>query len=203
MSAIRFQDYVDDRADLLASNHLNGLRLALVALPPGTNPDHADLELRFFNDLHVSDILNEITLNPPRAGQIFRVRGGTRVLAGPSTGQVRVTAVVAGSDATKLNLRVEPVGDYSTYTLELVWNANLIDPFFSALGFKFRPGCFTNDCAPRLEGRPLPPGPEIDYLAKDYDSFRHTLMSAMAQRVPGWTSTSEADHDQVPITIKC
>ncbi len=100
-----------------------------------------------------------------------------------------------------MSLRIAPVGDYSTYTLELVWNANLIDPFFSALGFKFRPGCFTNDCAPRLEGRPLPPGPEIDYLAKDYDSFRHTLMAAMAQRVPGWTSTSEADHDQVLIDL--
>jgi hypothetical protein len=201
MSAIRFQDYVDDRADVLADNNLNGLKLILVTLPAGTDPDHADLTVHFYNDRHVNNILAEITATPARAGQIFRVRGGTRVPAGPAEGQVRVTAVGAASDATKLNLRVEPVGDYSTYTLELVWNGSLIDPLFSALGFKFRPGCFTNDCAPRLEGRPLPPGPEIDYLAKDYDSFRHTLMSAMAQRVPGWTSTSEADHDQVLIDL--
>jgi len=201
MSAIRFQDYVDDRADLLATNNLNGLRLALVTLLPESDPDHARLEVRFFNALHIADILNEITLNPARAGQIFRIRGGTRVQAGSAAGQVRVTAVEVGSDGTQLNLRVEPIGDYSTYVLDLVWNGSLIDPFFSTLDFKFRPGCFTNDCAPRLDGRPVPPGPEIDYLAKDYDSFRHTLMSAMAQRVPGWTSTSEADHDQVLIDL--
>jgi hypothetical protein len=201
MSAVVFDHFVDKRAHLLETNNLNGLQLALVSLPPGPNPDHADLELRFFNALHVDDILGEITLDPVRAGQIFRVRGGTRVIAGPATGQVQVTAVEAGIDDTQLKVRIEPVGDYSTYILELVWNANLIDPFFSSIGFKFRPGCFTNDCAPRLEGRPQPPGPEIDYLSKDYDSFRHTLMTAMAQRVPGWTSTSEADHDQALIGL--
>ena len=93
-----------------------------------------------------------------RAGQIFRVRGGTRVPAGNLPGQVQVTAV-SGIDATRLALRVEPVGDYSTYTLELVWDASRIDPFFSTLGFKFRPGCFTNDCAPPLPGRPAAAGP--------------------------------------------
>lgn len=200
MSAVLSQDHADDRADVLASHNLNGLRLALVTLPAGPNPDHADIDLRFFNDLHVAAILAEITLDPARAGQIFRVRGGTRIPAGSATGQVRVTAV-AGIDTTRLSLRIEPVGDYSTYTLELVWDASRIDPFFSTLGFKFRPGCFTNDCAPTLPGRPLAPGPVIDYLAKDYDSFRHTLMTAMAERVPGWQSTSEADHDQVLIDL--
>ncbi|MGH8581605.1 MAG: hypothetical protein ACREWG_02225, partial [Gammaproteobacteria bacterium] len=200
MSAILFQDYVDDRADVLEGNGLNGLQLALVTLPAGPSPDHADLDLRFYNALHVADILAEITVDPARAGQIFRVRGGTRIPAGSATGQVRVTAV-AGIDPTRLSLRIEPVGDYSTYTLELVWDASRIDPFFSTLGFKFRPGCFTNDCAPTLPGRPLAPGPVIDYLAKDYDSFRHTLMTAMAERVPAWASTSEADHDQVLIDL--
>ena len=85
--------------------------------------------------------------------RVFRVRGGTRVPAGPASGQVRVTAAAAIDD-TRVRLRVEPVGDYSTYTLELVWDASRIDPFFSSLGFKFRPGCFTNDCAPRVGGRP-------------------------------------------------
>ncbi len=200
MTAVISRDHADDRADALAAANLNGLRLALVALPPGPNPGHADLDLRFWNALHVAAILAEITLNPARAGQIFRVRGGTRVLAGNLPGQVRVTAVTPLA-ATRLALRVEPVGDYSTYTLDLVWDASLIDPFFAALGFKFRPGCFTNDCAPALPGRPALPGPSIDYLARDYESFRHTLMTAMAARVPGWKSTSEADHDQVLIDL--
>ena len=53
------------------------MRLALVALPAGPNPDHADLELRFYNDLHLAAILAEIAATPARAGQIFRVRGGS------------------------------------------------------------------------------------------------------------------------------
>src|SRR5262249_46594958 len=105
MTAVVFQDYVDDRADVLAGANLNGMRLVLVSLPSGTDPDHADLDLRFFNDLHVAAILAEITLNPARAGQIFRVRGGSRVLAGPAAGQVKVSAVT-GIDATRLSLRV-------------------------------------------------------------------------------------------------
>lgn len=200
MTTVIHQDNADDRADVLQAHGLNGMRLALVALAAGPQPAQADLDLRFFNDLHLADILAEIAAEPARAGQIFRVRGGTRVRGGPAEGQVRVTAVT-GIDNTRLGLRVEPVGDYSTYTLELVWDASRIDPFFSSLGFKFRPGCFTNDCAPPQEGRPLSPGPAIDYLAKDYDSFRHTLLTAMAQRVPGWNSTSEADLDQVLIDL--
>jgi len=197
---IESRDHVDDRADALKTLGLNGMRLVLVALPAGPNPDHADLDLRFWNSLHVAAILAEITATPARAGQIFRLQGGARVRAGNLPGQVRVTAVT-GVDATRLSLRVEPVGDYSTYTLHLVWDGSRIDPFFASIGLKFRPGCFTNDCAPALPGKPARPGPAIDYLAKDYDSFRHTLMVAMAERVPGWRSTSEADLDQVLIDL--
>lgn len=200
MSEVVFQELVDDRADALAGRNLNGMQLVLVALPHGADPGHAELDLRFVNELHVAAILAEIAATPARAGQIFRVRGGTRVPAGAAAGQVKVTAV-AGVDATRLSLRVAPVGDYSTYTLELVWDGSRIDPFFSAIGFRFRPGCFTNDCAPPQDGAPLAPGPKIDYLARDYDTFRHTLMVAMAERVPGWQSTSEADHDQVLIDL--
>jgi hypothetical protein len=200
MAAIKFPDLVDDRADVLRSHGLDGLKLALVSLPAGPNPGHADVDLRFFNGLHVAALLADIGGDPVRARQTFRIRGGSRIVAGIASGQVHVTAVT-GVDATSVRLRVEPVGDYSTYTIELIWNASLIDPFFSSIGFKFRPGCFTNDCAPALPGRPLPPNPAIDYLAKDYDSFRHTLMVAMAERVPGWASTSEADLDQVLIDL--
>lgn len=200
MAAITFPDFVDDRADVLKSHGLDGMKLALVALPAGPNPAHADIDLRFFNGLHVAAILADIGGDPVRARQVFRIRGGSRIVAGNSTGQVQVTSVAA-LDAVSVALRVEPVGDYSTYTIELVWDASLIDPFFSRIGFKFRPGCFTNDCAPAQPGRPPAANPGIDYLAKDYDSFRHVLMVAMAERVPGWVSTSEADHDQVLIDL--
>jgi hypothetical protein len=206
MGAIPLQDHVEDRADALRDSGVNGLRLALVSLPPGPDPDHARLDLYFHNTLHLADLVDEIEDNledePALPSRIFRVRGGTRILAGHATGQVHVSAVeTVPDDPSRVRLTVEPVGDYSTYTLDLVWDARRIDPFFSTLGFKFRPGCFTNDCAPAQPGRPMAPAPVIDYLAKDYDSFRHVLMTAMAARVPGWASTSEADLDQVLIDL--
>src|SRR5438874_11382626 len=35
--------------------------------------------------------------------------------------------------------------------------------------------------------------PEIDYLTKDYASFRQLMLDHLALRVPGWTERSEAD----------
>ena len=89
------------------------------------------------------------------AAQVFPIRGGHRVRAGSGTGQVQVTAVVAGGVPESLRLTVAPVGDYSTYRLELIFDPARIDPFFATLDFKFRPGCFSSACAPAWEaGRP-------------------------------------------------
>jgi len=201
MSAIRNDDAVNERANDLAAKDLNGLKLALVTLHPAGAPTEAHLELYFHNSRHVADILAEIAGDPSKAGVLFVVRGGHRVPAGPGTGQVKVTAV-GGLGPDSLLLTVAPIGDYSTYTLELTYSPASIDPFFAQIDFKFRPGCFTNDCAPPWQPAPAPrPAPVIDYLAKDYDSLRHTLIAAMMERVPGWQSTSEADFDQVLIDL--
>src|SRR5213080_823256 len=43
--------------------------------------------------------------------------------------------------------------------------------------------------------------PEIDYLAKDYASFRQLMLDHLALRVPGWTERSEADLGVVLVEI--
>ncbi|MBM9594976.1 putative baseplate assembly protein [Roseitranquillus sediminis] len=201
LKPIRNLDAVDERARDLFAADLNGLRAALVSFEPPAAPGQARVELHLFNDLHVADILAEIAGGTePR--DIFAVHGGHRVRAGPGAGEVRCIHAEAGPVPEAVVLVLEPVGDYSTYTLELVFDPARIDPFFARLDFKFRPGCFTNDCDPPWEkGRPRPATPVIDYLAKDYDSFRHVLISAMMDRVPGWRATSEADFDQVLIGL--
>jgi hypothetical protein len=78
MAAITFPDFVDDRADVLADRGLDGMKLALVSLPAGNSPDHADID-RFFNGLHLAAILADIA--GIRARQVFRVRGGSRIVA--------------------------------------------------------------------------------------------------------------------------
>jgi hypothetical protein len=88
---------------------------------------------------------------------------------------------------------ISPIGDYSTYTLSVDYDPN-IDPLFNSLQFKFRPGCFSIDCAPDWTPQPPPdPVPQFDTLARDYESFRHALVVAMQKRVPGWLPTSDAD----------
>lgn len=196
-------DARDERANDLFAAGLNGLRLALVEIA-GTQ---ALVEVWFINGLHVQTIRDAIAANPASAGSVFRVKGGQRLRAGPGTGEVRCIAVTDGetdADGNLISLRlsIAPVGDYSTYILELVYDPARIDPYFAELPFKFRPGCFGADCAPDwTPGRPATPAPAIDYLAKDYDSFRHTLISAMMDRVPGWRVSSEADLDQVLIDL--
>ncbi len=207
MSTIINSDALDERARDLDDNILNGLKLALVTLGPPAGPNQALLDVYFYNALHVADILAEIVATPSKAGLLFRIKGGHRLPAGSAVGQVQCTAVAAGEtdangDLISLRLTITPIGDYSTYALELTYDPEKIDPFFSEIRFKFRPGCFTNDCSPGWKpGRPAQPSPAIDYLAKDYDSFRHTLIAAMMERVPAWQPTSEADLDQVLIDL--
>ncbi len=195
--AIPNPEALNERARNLGG--LNGLRLALVDLVPNVNPTEARLTVHFFNNNEIANIL-ATTTTPAGAGKTFPISGGHRVIAGPLAGQVQTVSVSGNAADNFLVLTVKPIGDYSVYTLQI--DHPNIDPLFSAVRFKFRPGCFNTDCSP--DWSPAPPArndPRIDYLAKDYDSFRHTMIAAMGERVPGWRATSEADLDQVLIDL--
>ncbi len=193
--AIKNQEALNERANNLAAQGLNGFKLVLVTLQPDPDPTEAHLEVHFHNNNEIADILAD----PGDPKSIFPLSGGHRLLAGPGADQVKVVAIASGSTPNCLTLTVSPIGDYSTYTLSIDYQS--IDPIYSEIEFKFRPGCF-NLCAPDWESAPAPKeGPAIDYLAKDYDSFRHTMITAMMERVPGWGPTSEADLDQVLLEL--
>jgi hypothetical protein len=201
LTPIENPDAVDERARDLEAANLNGLAAALMSFDPPAGPSQARMELHFINALHVADILAGIAGGTDPAA-VFSIRGGHRLPAGPAAGQVRCVGVSAGPLPRALVLVIEPVGDYSTYGLECLFDPARIDPFFADLRFKFRPGCFSNNCSPDWAKPRAPlPVPAIDYLAKDFDSFRHVMFTAMADRVPGWQPTSEADFDQVLISL--
>ena len=188
--------------DVLAClNVPNGIKLVLVKVGAG----QAELEVHFFNKNYLPKFVADAVANPAQTKHIFPLSGGHRIVAGPASGQVQTTAIKAHPDPAQpvLLLTVKPIGDYSTYKLGI--NTTLypnVDPLFSEIDFKFRPGCFNIDCAPEWERASAPPPePAIDYLAKDFDSFRHTLITAMMERVPGWQPTSEADLDQVLLEL--
>jgi len=94
-------------------------------------------------------------------------------------------------------------GDHSTYTLRLV--ASVLngddsppagfDPRLCAIDFSFKVECPTQfDCAAESPcPPPAPTTPAINYLAKDYASFRALILDRLSQLVPGWNATSAAD----------
>ncbi len=198
------QEALEERANDLDDKGLNGFSRVLVTLSPDTHPVEARLEVHFHNNNGISEILNAFASAPAdqkevTAKGIFPISGGHRVIGGPGADQVRAVSIAGNPGDTFLSLTLVPIGDYSTYTLGI--NFQDMDPVFSDMDFKFRPGCF-NLCAPDWKAPPAPKqDPVIDYLAKDYDSFRHTLISAMMERVPGWQPASEADFDQVLIDL--
>jgi hypothetical protein len=114
-------------------------------------------------------------------------------------------------DAAKvLVVRVNEAGDFSPYTLRLVNDAaqaredtfelteTLIgfDPELSEVEFSFKVECGPDfDCAPQSPDCPpdLPAPPPINYLAKDYGSFRTVLLDRLNQLLPNWGATTEAD----------
>lgn len=201
MSTVSDDNALMERARALKTHDLNGMRLAFVTLEPAGNPTHAWLDVEFINDLHLTPVPTPVD---------FTVSGGSRILAGPAAGQVHVSDVQAGNSDNTLRIKIEPVGDYSTYRLlcrlQFVDGGGKVqpalDPLFAELPFKFRPGCFNVNCAPdQGGGKPRETVPVIDYLARDYDSFKHVILNAMALRVPDWAPSSEADLDQVLIDL--
>jgi hypothetical protein len=109
-----------------------------------------------------------------------------------------------------LVISVSAVGDFSPYELRLVNDSgqagqdpfdvtealNGFDPILSVVQFSFKVECPTGfDCAP--PPCDCPPAadtpPPINYLAKDYGSFRTILLDRLNQLVPTWGGSAEAD----------
>jgi hypothetical protein len=111
-----------------------------------------------------------------------------------------------------LVVRTHVAGDFSTYRLRLVNSASDaskpgphfevtealdgFDPQLADVSFSFKVECGPNfDCKPQTPNcaRPGLTPPPINYLAKDYGSFRTLMLDRLNQLLPGWGSASEAD----------
>lgn len=100
-----------------------------------------------------------------------------------------------------LLVRVDAYGDHSIYTLRLVRSAlddtppPGFDPRLAEVAFSFKVECPSDfDCkrTPVCTDEPRA-APVIDYLAKDYASFRRLILDRITQLVPGWRERSAAD----------
>lgn len=109
--------------------------------------------------------------------------------------RIRAIAVLsATANGRALALQVNRAGDFSAYTLRIRDEVPGYDPILREIGFRFRLHCDSGDCAAPPPGPADPvPAPELDYLARDYDSYRRMVLDRMAVSVPDWTERNAAD----------
>ena len=137
------------------------------------------------------------TPEPPLEKENIRIDGGERIRGIKVT---RVTQDISNA-ANVLKVEVDKAGDFSMYTLRLVQDADRdeppenFEPVFSAVEFSFKVEYASEfDCRQK---RICPPEvhaqPEIDYLAKDYATFRRLMLDRMAVLMPQWSERQAAD----------
>ncbi|MCM6776630.1 putative baseplate assembly protein [Nocardia sp. CDC159] len=143
-------------------------------------------------DRHELTVLFFAPLDEEPTARDFRIEGGVQVSG------IRVVGVEPGpSDdpevVASVRLRVDRVGDISTYRLRVV-GLHGFDSRYSSAEFRFVTGCDDLDCAPACQWPPEPePSVAIDYLAKDYASFRQLLLERMSLIMPEWTERHVPD----------
>jgi len=119
-----------------------------------------------------------------------------------------VSVTVGGITRACLEIIVDRPGGFVPYRLTLhhikpATDPNQIDPFLGTIVFDFKQACETGfDC--RAEHVCTPdPGVDfpVDYLARDFESFRTALHDFAAQRYPEWAEAIEADFATMMLEI--
>lgn len=131
-----------------------------------------------------------------------QLAGGVRVR------DLRVIDLRLGQDPGEENclfVMVDKPGDYSAYTLRLVALDSKgqptkqpladFDPLCSEVEFSFKAGVPSDlDCKQqKVCALDEAPSPDINYLAKDYQSFRQLILDRMALTVPDWQEQHAPD----------
>lgn len=102
-----------------------------------------------------------------------------------------------------LTVVVDRAGDFSTYTLRVVERGadgrprphREFDPRHDSVEFNFKVDCPSNlDCKIEPQCPPVErPEPEINYLAKDYASFKQLIFDRLALVMPDWKERHAPD----------
>jgi hypothetical protein len=154
-------------------------------------PDQKTLEVTFLHNLPGET--NGVPASPVLGIDNVVIDGGVRI-----TG-IQVTQVASADNV--VTVTVDASGDFSTYVLRLRTSITdestpaKFDPQLAAVPFSFKVDCPNDfDCAvPDVCPPDVRSEPEIDYLAKDYDSFRRLMLDRMAALAPDWTERNPAD----------
>lgn len=170
---------------------LNGIDYLEVA-----SADQQTLKVFFLHNLP-----GEVSPVPPAGLALTKanvvIEGGARVRG------IRVDSSVDAVTASKncLTVKVSERGDFSTYTLRIVTSPTHSDPLpgfdpqLSAVDFSFKVECPSDfDCEqPIVCPAEKLVETQINYLAKDYSSFRRLILDRLSTLMPNWRERSPAD----------
>jgi hypothetical protein len=173
----------DPRRDAVrATDRLNGLDYVEVG------DDQRTLYVYFLGKLPP-----ELRRETPDLARYLRLDGGDRITG---IGIVDVDPAVSTDPERDdwLVVRLDRIGDFSPYTVRLVGVAD-IDPRYDSARFHFRIDCASDlDCAQSCRCAPdVMDEPRINYLAKDYESFRQLILDRLSVLMPTWTERHVPD----------
>lgn len=133
--------------------------------------------------------------NTPDSARFLRISGGRRITDIPILAVQAFPAQEEGKD-DYLQIKLARYGDFSTYTLHLQDVAN-VDARYASADFSFKINCPSDfDCAPchtSAQAAPVYETPLLNYMAKDYASFRQLLLDRMALIMPQWRERHAPD----------
>ncbi len=173
ISDIRCSD-IARREDVLAHPTLNGIDY--IEIP---KDDQQNIRIYFIKSMPPTLSISEVV-----------IEGGVRIR------NIRVQNLQVKTDFNGnpyLEANVNQPGDFSSYLLAI--DSAAVDIAFSRHPFSFKAGCPSDfDCYGKIVCPEEPKKePLIDYLAKDYASFRQALLDLIPSIIPDWKERHEAD----------
>jgi hypothetical protein len=153
------------------------------------NAEKSEIIIHFFNDL-----------KPPLKPELkyisnYKISGGVRYK------NIKIIEIKIKTNTVILT--TNSTGDFSYYLLEIYspdsgshTTLDGLDYIYSKKYFSFKAGCPSSfDCKKTMvcDSDEEKEKPIIDYMAKDYHSFRQVLIDYLYQKIPQWNENSEAD----------
>ncbi len=173
---------LDRITELLAQSRVTGIDFIYVY------PDQKTLDVYFLRPVTSLDVPIPGSLSPKN---ITIYSPGTKL---PKIEIDSIDSWTTIEEQDVLRLKTKSSGDFSLY--KMIINDSRIDPFFNDISFSFKANCPSDlDCKPPAHECP-PDGSidfPIDYLARDFWSFRTALLDFASLRYPDWADRLEAD----------
>lgn len=179
-------DLAPDRLQkLLGQNSVTGIDFVYV------HEDQTTLDVVFFqhdDTPQANDILGTVLTDQIR---IYSPTGAEGLPEVPLSGSP-VWQIVDNRKVLRLTTSVP--GDFALYRLKIDHPG--LDPYYNDLTFTFKANCKSDlDCQTAEDVCPedVPVDFPVDYLARDFHSYRKALQDFAGQRYPDWQDRLEAD----------